>query len=399
MYFEEGEDDNSSESSGEYDKDSIGKGGVVYSFGYGYFGQLGLGSGESHSVPRLIKDLNKVLAVACGEAHSIAITEVGEVFTWGCNRYGQLGLGDNNHRSVPTCVDSLKGIKISQAACGTQHTLLLTKNGEVYSFGCGSFGRLGHGDHNHQSLPRIVVAMRGKVVTQISAGGWFSLALSDKGQVFSWGCNRYGQLGLGKIPVQLSPRHITSLYGKSVIKISCGKHHTLVYTDKGEFFSFGAGMCGQLGNKNKKHSFVPVPISDLPKTNIRAIAAGNLHSVILTAAGNVYCWGYISSDQLGLSESGEEYFASPVSVNTPPEVDFNTLFAGGWHNAAISDKGELYTWGFSYKGRLGFGDLEEDIRHPLIPTLVESLTGRVIKSVACGGAHTLIIVTPEDKEK
>jgi len=286
---------------------------------------------------------------------------------------------------------------IKQVACGNQHTLVLTRNGEVFSFGCGSFGRLGHGDHKHQLLPRTVSAMRGKTVIQISAGGWFSACLSDQGAVYTWGCNRYGQLGHGKIPVQLFPRHVTSLYGKFAIKLVCGKHHTLVYTDKAECLAFGAGMCGQLGNKNKKHSFSPVSV-DLPKGTLADLASGNLHSVALTSMGSLYVWGYISDDQLGLSEAGEEYQASPIQINTVIKSKFIKVFAGGWHSAAITETGEAYAWGFAYKGRLGFGDLNEDIKHPLVPTLVEAFKGKVVHNLACGGSHTLFIASPDDTQ-
>lgn len=147
-------------------------------------------------------------------------------------------------------------------------------------------------------------------------GEFSEVYLPDVNAVYTWGCNRYGQLGHGKIPVQLFPRHVTSLYGKKVIKVVCGKHHTIVCTgdlesifflmavDKSECFSFGAGMCGQLGNRNKKHSFSPATVA-LPKM-IKEISCGNLHSVALMEDGTLFGWGYISADQLGLSETGEE---------------------------------------------------------------------------------------------
>lgn len=74
---------------------------------------------------------------------------------------------------------------------------------EVYTFGCGSYGRLGHGDHKHQNFPKVVAALRGKPIIQVACGGWFTFCLSSKilnnfsykcfglGILFSWGCNRY----------------------------------------------------------------------------------------------------------------------------------------------------------------------------------------------------------------
>jgi len=200
-------------------------------------------------------------------------------------------------------------------------------------------------------------------------------------------------LGHGKIPVQLFPRHVTSLYGKTVIKLSCGKHHTLVYTDKGECLSFGGGMCGQLGNKNKKHSFAPVSV-DLPNFELHDLASGNLHSLALTVNGDLYLWGYVSDDHLGLSEAGEEYQAAPISIERPKDCKLTKIFAGGWLNAVLSEGGEVFSWGFAYKGRLGFGNLDEDSKHPLSPNKVTALTDKIVHNVACGGSHTIFIASP-----
>jgi alpha-tubulin suppressor-like RCC1 family protein len=96
-------------------------------------------------------------------------------------------------------------------------------------------------------------------------------------------------------------------------------------------------MCGQLGNKGKKHSFSPVPV-ELPKGTLLDIACGNLHSVALTTSGNLFIWGYVSDDHLGLSETGEEYQAVPIAVNLPSGGKLTKLYAGGWHTAVVSGK-------------------------------------------------------------
>lgn len=99
--------------------------------------------------------------------------------------------------------------------------------------------------------------------------------------------------------------------------------------------SFGAGTCGQLGNRNKKHSTAPVVV-DL-KHPILELACGYQHSLALTPNG-LYTWGYISDDQLGLSESGEEYHSAPMPVYAPNVKNISTIAAGGWHNALITSK-------------------------------------------------------------
>jgi alpha-tubulin suppressor-like RCC1 family protein len=287
----------------------------------------------------------------------------------------------------------MRGTKIEQVACGSYHSVLLSHFGEVYTFGCGSFGRLGHGDHKHLSLPRIVASLRGKQIIKVSCGSWFTICLSDQGAVYSWGYNRFGQIGHGSHSVELLPRHITSFYGKKIVKLECGKHHTLFISDQNECFALGAGMCGQLGNRKKQIQLQPVKIEDLSKLKLNNIACGNLHSLALTSSGDIYMWGYISGDYLGLPETDEEYISAPKRMNISQiKNKIINIFAGGWHSAAITENGELYTWGFSDSGRLGIGNkiVEQDF-HPLEPRIVEELKGKIIVSVACGSSHTLIL--------
>jgi len=262
----------------------------------------------------------------------------------------------------------------------------------LFTFGCGSFGRLGHGDHKHLYLPRLVAAMKGKVVTQVSCGGWYTAVITSSGTLYTFGSNRFGQLSQGKVPVQMFPRNVSMLAGNAIVKLSCGKTHTLVYTESEECLSFGEGHCGQLGNRNKKTQFSPVFV-DLPKEKLSSIQCGQLHSLALTGSGKIYMWGYISDDHLGLSESGEEYHSAPSVVDTKHITNkIVQISAGGFHSALVTDNGELYTWGFGYRGRLGFGELDSDSNNPLVPTLVEAFRGKYVSKVACGGAHTLVVV-------
>lgn len=164
--------------------------GDVYSCGYGYFGQLGHNSSVSLSIPQKISELKNIVQVSCGESHSIAVAGTihlfifltykgnGYAFSWGCNRYGQLGLGDTRDRSTPQVIP-MEGIKIAESACGTFHSALLTRTGEVYTFGCGSAGRLGHGDSKYLQSPKVVTTLRGKRITQIACGAWFTICVSS----------------------------------------------------------------------------------------------------------------------------------------------------------------------------------------------------------------------------
>jgi alpha-tubulin suppressor-like RCC1 family protein len=125
------------------------------------------------------KGLTKVLA---GEYHSVAIAGNGEVYTWGCGSSGQLGHGDRSDLGIPKKVAALKDVAIVDGAAGGNHTLLLAADGRVFAFGKGRNGQLGRGDHlesiaAYRTTPMEVDALEGATVVQLSAGSDHSLAL------------------------------------------------------------------------------------------------------------------------------------------------------------------------------------------------------------------------------
>lgn len=366
--------------------------GDVYSFGYGFFGQLGLNQSQTFFSPQKNPFLEKIVKVACGEHHSVAVSENGSVFTWGCNRYGQLGLGDIQNRSKPVAVKNLSDVRVVSAACGTYHSVFLTAAGEVFTCGNGLLGRLGHGEPVSLTVPKIVAALRGKIIIQAACGAAFTACISNQGILYTWGCNRYGQIGHGKNPNLVFPRNVSAFHSKFVNEIQAGKFHLLVLLEDGQCFAMGLGTCGQLGNKTRKSSTMPILVEDFIQDPVKKIACGYMHSLALTGKGQIYIWGYVSNDHLGLPESHEEYLAHPILVDTTKiKTPIDSILAGGFHSACITSKGELYTWGYSADGRLGFNasDILPEDCHPTSPCLVGSLKG--VSQIACGGAHTLVV--------
>ncbi|CAN6442816.1 unnamed protein product [Victoria cruziana] len=235
--------------------------GQVWGWGYGGDGQLGLGSririvsspqpiacvetssyfGDRISLSRggLVPDTlykvpgTYVKAIACGGRHSAVVTDAGTLLTFGWGLQGQCGQGSSDDELSPTVVSSLLGIGIGGVAAGLWHTVCVSVDGRVYAFGGNQFGQLGTGNNQAETLPRLLLApsLERNHAKLVSCGARHSAIVTEGGEVFCWGWNKYGQLGLGDTinrstpcPVQISdfrPRNI-----------ACGWWHTLLLVEE-----------------------------------------------------------------------------------------------------------------------------------------------------------------------
>jgi E3 ubiquitin-protein ligase HERC4 len=140
-----------------------------------------------------------VQQIACGHAHSVLLTDGSEVWSCGSNEKGQCGQETSSTR--PARIDSLSvpGLRVTQVACGHSHSLALTAEGLLYAWGSNEHGQLGvsPSSTSHLGQPRPIESLPPDMkVLQVACGGHHNLALMNSGRVFSWGSNRYGQLGL-----------------------------------------------------------------------------------------------------------------------------------------------------------------------------------------------------------
>ncbi|KAL4499947.1 hypothetical protein ABPG72_015296 [Tetrahymena utriculariae] len=178
---------------------AIDKQGRIFSWGKGGFNRLGYKAeivNQKH--PLQIESLSKhqIVQFALGSFHSAAITNNGRLFTWGRDSNGQLGHGQAKADIFPKEVQALQNIYIVSVACGEGHTLALSKNNDLFSWGLNSSGQLGRvSDSLKSSDPKKIVFFEDKSIKQIACGSKHSLVLLQDGTVYSWGSNQYGQLG------------------------------------------------------------------------------------------------------------------------------------------------------------------------------------------------------------
>jgi alpha-tubulin suppressor-like RCC1 family protein len=290
--------------------------GEVYAWGNNEFGQLGLGDKEDRLTPTKVPGLTGVKAIIAGGGHFFALTESGEVYAWGWNEAGQLGLGDTENRLTPTKVPGLTGVKAIAIIAGGLYSLALTESGEVYAWGQNRGGQLGLGDTKDRLTPTKVPGLSG--IKAIAAGWDHSFALTDSGEVYAWGDNICGQLGLGDTENRLTPTKVPGLTGVKAIVAEAWPSedqivgHSLALTEAGEVYAWGWNEAGQLGLGDTNNRLTPTKVPGLTGVKAIAIIAGGGHSLALTESGEVYAWGQNKDGELGLGDTNNRLTPTKV---------------------------------------------------------------------------------------
>ncbi|XP_004399545.1 PREDICTED: RCC1 and BTB domain-containing protein 2 isoform X3 [Odobenus rosmarus divergens] len=217
----------------------------IFVLGTNCSGCLGLGDVQSTIEPRRLDSLSgkKIACLSYGSGpHIVLATTEGEVFTWGHNAYSQLGNGTTNHGLVPCHISTnLSNKQVTEVACGSYHSLVLTSDGEVFAWGYNNSGQVGSGSTANQPIPRRVTGcLQNKVVVNIACGQMCSMAVVNTGEVYVWGYNGNGQLGLGSSGNQPTPCRIAALQGIRVQRVACGYAHTsAAKTQGGHVYMWG----------------------------------------------------------------------------------------------------------------------------------------------------------------
>ena len=186
--------------------------GEIFSCGNNHQGQCGLGHFNHPQItPSLIPNVpSNIVQFICGTNHNLFLDSEGNVFSVGFNYNGQLGLGHNTNKNVLSKIPNIPAIKV--ISCTNASCYLIDFEGNLWSFGFNGFGQLGHGDKNHKNVPKKINTL--KDIQQISCGssGFHFLAKNFQKQIFIAGKNSYGQLGTGEFNSIAVPKEIDSQY-------------------------------------------------------------------------------------------------------------------------------------------------------------------------------------------
>ncbi|KAF3639113.1 Regulator of chromosome condensation (RCC1) family with FYVE zinc finger domain isoform 3 [Capsicum annuum] len=337
--------------------------------------------------------------IACGVKHAALVTRQGEIFTWGEESGGRLGHGVGKDVTQPRFVESLSFCSIDFVACGEFHTCAVTMAGELYTWGDGTHnaGLLGNGtDVSHWIPKRISGPLEGLQVASVTCGPWHTALITSNGQLFTFGDGTFGVLGHGDRENVLFPREVKSLSGLRTIAAACGVWHTAAVVEvivtqssasvsSGKLFTWGDGDKNRLGHGDKEPRLEPTCVPALIDYNFHKISCGHSLTVCLTTSGHVFTMGSTVYGQLGNPYSDGKL---PCLVEDKLSGEIvEDIASGSYHVAVLTSKNEVYTWGKGANGRLGHGDVEDR----KAPTLVEALKDRHVKYIACGSNYTAAI--------
>ncbi|XP_055833560.1 PH, RCC1 and FYVE domains-containing protein 1 isoform X2 [Solanum dulcamara] len=336
--------------------------------------------------------------IACGGRHAALVTKQGEIFSWGEESGGRLGHGIDSDVLHPKLIDSLSHSNIELVACGENHTCAVTLSGDLYTWGDSDFGLLGHGNEVSHWVPkRVNGPLEGIHVSYISCGPWHTAVVTSAGQLFTFGDGTFGVLGHGDRKSVSKPREVESLKGLRTVRAACGVWHTAAVVEvmvgsssssncsSGKLFTWGDGDKGRLGHGDKESKLVPTCVAALVEPNFCQVACGHSLTVALTTSGHVYTMGSPVYGQLGHHQTDGKL---PRRVEGKLAKSFvEEIACGAYHVAVLTSRTEVYTWGKGANGRLGHGDTDD--RNS--PTLVEALKDKQVKSIACGTNFTAAI--------
>uniref|UniRef100_A0A8C7B7F9 HECT and RLD domain containing E3 ubiquitin protein ligase 4 n=1 Tax=Neovison vison TaxID=452646 RepID=A0A8C7B7F9_NEOVI len=310
--------------------------GTVYTCGCNDLGQLGHEKSRKKPEQVVALDAQNIVAVSCGEAHTLALNDKGQVYAWGLDSDGQLGLlGSEECIRVPRNIKSLSDIQVVQVACGYYHSLALSKASEVFSWGQNKYGQLGLGiDCKKQASPQLIKSLLGIPFMQVAAGGAHSFVLTLSGAIFGWGRNKFGQLGLNDENDRYVPNLLKSLRTQKIVYVCCGEDHTAALTKEGGVFTFGAGGYGQLGHNSTSHEINPRKVFELMGSIVTQIACGRQHtSAFVPSSGRIYSFGLGGNGQLGTGSTSNRKSPFTVKGNwfpyngqCPPDTDSEEYF-------------------------------------------------------------------------
>ena len=300
-------------------------------------------------------NIPSIKSISAGYSHSVALTKEGKVYTWGNNTYGQLGDGTLDYGVG----DELSGYGIGngQAQYARKQPTLVKGLNNIVEISAGWYQTIalrsdgtvwtwGNIKTDNKNKPTQVIGLSD--VKAVAGGENHIIALKNDGTAWTWGRNTFGQLGDGTTTDRVLPVKVKGI--DNIIKIYAGAGFTLALKKDGTVWAWGYNSDGQLGTGDKESRKTPVQVKDL--TGVSDITAGKSHAAALKEDGTVWTWGDNEDGQLG---NGENYSCKTSPVQVKWLEDVVKIAAAKTHSMAIEKDGSVRAWGENDIGWLGCG--------------------------------------------
>ena len=333
------------------------KTGDIYAWGDNYYGQLGIGNTENQSRPVKVTGISNVEELYMNESnHIFAKTKTGDIYAWGYNYAGQLGTGNTEDQSRPVKVTGLSDIE--EIYINNSSTFAKTKTGDIYAWGYNGYGQLGIGNTEMQSRPVKVTGVSDIEELYMNESDCI-FAKTKTGNIYAWGENDNGQLGIGNTENQSSPKKITGL--SDIEEIYIDSSSTFAKTKTGDIYAWGENNYGQLGIGNIENQSSPIKITEV--SNVEKIYIEDSSVYVKTLDGKIYVAGCNTDKNLGLKNYTQSDFlnendrilefscwnnikglyGSNQNIN---KIRFGEAYIGEENISILTEDGKIYKYRF-----------------------------------------------------
>lgn len=350
----------------------------VWTFGASSFGKLGHeNDNEDLYVPTQLT-IDKAKSVSTGDYNTACIDANNELWLW----------GGSSGENIPT---KLHELKVKQISLGSRHTIALDLNNNIWVWGNGSDGQLGLGkdkpivrrkynwdvDKISTSTPIQIPDIK---AIQVSTSSQHNVIIDTENNVWTFGNNRCGQLGLGHIENVFVPTKIPGIKAKFV---NAGTTSSAIIDLENNVWMFGNGNGWQLGLGDEKQRNTPTQI---PNFKAKSVSIGLFHTLAIDLDDNLWVWG---SNTSGYNINGQLGFDNIKGSLTPVQLPLKArkISAGSYYSAAIDIDANLWLWGTNNWGQLGFPKHIDKLTKPT------RLSNFKVKDVSCAGCHTIMIAS------
>ena len=284
--------------------------GFIWSFGCNNSGQLGTGNLTTTNIPQKLQDIPPVASVSCGGNHTLIITNDSNLWSWGRNGFGQLCHEDTADRSKP---QKTSFSNISNISTGYEHSLFQNNKEEIFSCGINRYGACGLGHFNSPQITPSLILNAPSNIVQFVCGSQHSLFLDSEGNVYSVGYNYFGQLGLGHNTDQNVLNKIVNI--PSIQTISCVSSSSYLIDFEGNLWSFGCNGEGQLGHGDKTHMYIPKTINTEKK--IKQLSRGCCGLHFFAKNSQIFGTGRNDRGQLGTGDTESLSILKEINSQCP----------------------------------------------------------------------------------